>query len=126
MSAKLREKVNSREFTITTTQTPEQIQQTGARCAAAEKRTMGSSVREVNVGPAHISYEIKGPGGLKTFMDMTLDIQDEGAARKVSFEIGEFVFTRPTMFFIPIGPATTPAMKTLDRFASRLRAELSS
>lgn len=126
MSAKLREKANLCEFTLTTSATPAEIQQVGKRVADAEKRTMGSSVREINAGPAQITYAVKGPGGLIQQMQMALKISDDGTARKVSFEVGEFLTSKPTVLgFIPIGPATAPAMKTLERFSSRLRSELS-
>ena len=124
MSKKLREKVDSHEFTITTTKTPAEIQQASLRIAEGEKRTLGSSIKEVNAGPAQISYEVKGPGGVARLMAMALNIHDEGATRKVTFRVGDFKYSRPTMFMIPIGPATAPAMKTLQRFSSRLRTEL--
>lgn len=125
MSKKLREKVNSYEFTLTTHRTPSEIQQTGLRVAENEKRTLGSSVKELNAGPAQISYAIKGPGGVVQQMAMALNIHDTGATREVSFKVGDFKYSRPTVFgFIPIGPATAPAMKTLQRFSTRLRTEL--
>lgn len=125
MSKKLREKANSFEFNVATTKTPAEIQQIGQRCADAEKRTMGGSMQEVNAGPNQITYVVKGVGGLSRLMQMAVNIDDDGSKRNVSLKVGEFSYSRPTVFgFVPIGPASAPAMKTLQRFSTRLRQEL--
>jgi hypothetical protein len=43
----------------------------------------------------------------------------------VSLDVGDFITMRPVMLgFIPSGPRRAPAMKSLERFSSRLRREL--
>jgi hypothetical protein len=123
----IREKVSAIHFETETGLSPEQIREAGRRSMEAGRRFMNSTISETG-GAAEIQgYVIKGPGGLKQQLAMTVSWEEIGQGRRrVSFEVGDFMTSQQTIMFIPIAPKTAPGLTSARRFAEALREELSA
>lgn len=123
---KLRDKVSAEEFSCVTPLDPAAIQQAGQTAAEAGKRTLQNSIKLAGSGSNHLDYLIKGPGGLVTQMAVRVSWSGADEQKHVNLSVGDFTTSRPVIFgFIPIGPASAPALTSLKRFSASLRSQLS-
>lgn len=119
------ERVPLAEFSVTTRADEARIRDIAQRGTVAAKRSMGSSWKERSSGDGFINYAIVGPGGLVEQMAVTLRWSPaEDGAQRVTLSTGEYLTTRPTYMFIPLGPKSVPALKSLERFSDFVKGEL--
>jgi hypothetical protein len=122
----VRESVAAEQFTIVTSKTPEQIRAAGLRAIEAGKRFMTSTPKEGAVTDDGIQYIVSGPGGLIQQMLINVGWTEVENGLRVTLEAPSYLTTRQSILFIPVTPKRAPALGSLKRFASSLKAELSS
>ena len=120
------DKVRMAEFTIETGLEPSEIVDAGRRSMVAGKRAMTSTIKEDRVAKNGAVYVVKGPGGIVEQMRFTVTWEElEGGRLMVLLSIGRYLSSRPSLLgFIPVGPASVPALRSVQRFSESLRVEL--
>lgn len=121
-----REKVDQECFQISSSVPLDRILKAGRRVAEASKTPLTSTVHEHQVGIDHISYVIKGPGGVVTQMDFDLrwGAPDPAGRRWISLDVGDFKVIRQFILGVIPGPRVIPALKSLRKFSTQMQREL--
>lgn len=124
----VQDKVSAIEFTQETGLDPGAIREAGRRAAEAGRRFMTSTISEAGSNDTSIKYLAKGPGGFVEQMAMIVRWEEVGGGRRrVHFSVGDYLTVQSKVFhFIPAGPKQAPALKSAQRFAEALRAELAA
>jgi hypothetical protein len=122
-----KEKLSAANLRLTTSASVDQIKAAAGRAQEAGKLTLGSSIRVKGEGERHITYSVRGPGGLVELLAFELAWGPEEQGRAVITHVGTFTTTRQRMFgFIPVGPTKVPALKSFSRYADWMRKELAA
>lgn len=125
--AKVHQKVSATEFSVETGLTDAQIRQAGQRAIEAGKRFMTNTINEAGVSSGRIDYVIKGPGNMVKQMNFSVSWSELSSGRRtVRLVIGDYLTAKSTVMFIPVTPASAPALGSVQRFAEALRRELSA
>jgi len=124
----VQDKVAAIEFTQETRLDAAGIRAAGQRALEAGRRFMTSTISEAGSNATSIKYVAKGPGGFVEQMAMILRWEEIGdGRRRVHFSVGDYLTMQSKVFmFIPAGPKTAPALKSAQRFAEALQAELAA
>jgi hypothetical protein len=122
-----KEKLSAANLRLITSASADQIRAAAARAQEAGRLTLGASIRVKDEGERHITYSVRGPGGLVEILAFELAWGPEEQGRAVVTNLGTFTTMRQKMFgFIPVGPTKVPALKSFSRYADWMRKELAA
>jgi hypothetical protein len=121
---KLQAKIDAAEFQREVALSADSIRQACRRAAEAGKVRANSTVKEVDDLGNAVVFRVKNTmGPTIALLQVTWEPSDD--TTRVQFEVLEYTTTRPAVAgFIPAGPKSIPALKSIQRFSEALRLEL--
>ena len=122
------DKLAAAHLRMTTPKDRAKIRSAAARAQEAGKRTMNSSIKlKGGEGERHLSYSVRGPGGVAEIASFELAWDGTDGDYVVVTTVGSYNGFRQKMFgVIPVGAVRIPALRSYSQFTDWMRKELAS
>ena len=121
------DKLAATHLRMTTPKDPERIRSAAARAQEAGKRTMSSSIKLKGEGERHLTYSVRGPGGVAEIASFELSWDGTDGDHMVVTTMSTYNGFRQKMLgLIPVGAVRIPALKSYSQFTDWMRKELAA